>query len=239
MRRCITSFVAVAAVLLVATVATAQGPVVVRAQNHNPFTLEVTITNLTANQILSPPIVVVHDPSIHLFSPGEAASDALAAEAEDADDGMLLTMLDGLMGSKVDDVAKAAGPLPPGQSVTLQVKAGRLTHALSAVAMLVTTNDGFMGLDAVSLFDVAAAGNPFFARPATLYASAWDAGSEANTEFCADIPGPPCGHPGVRNTADAEGFVHVHRGIHGTGDLAPALYDWRNPVAKITVKRMY
>ena len=35
-----------------------------------------------------------------------------------------------------------------------------------------------------------------------------------------------------------EGFVHVHSGIHGVGDLDEAARDWRNPVARIVVRRL-
>jgi hypothetical protein len=33
-----------------------------------------------------------------------------------------------------------------------------------------------------------------------------------------------------------EGFVHVHRGIHGVGDLKPIGRDWRNPVATVSIR---
>jgi hypothetical protein len=36
---------------------------------------------------------------------------------------------------------------------------------------------------------------------------------------------------------DPEGFVHVHSGIHGGADLDPAMHDWRNPVALVTITR--
>ena len=54
--------------------------------------------------------------------------------------------------------------------------------------------------------------------------------------FARFIPGPPCGNAGVRDTGNAEGFVHVHAGVHGIGDLVAADHDWRNPVAKITIR---
>ena len=34
---------------------------------------------------------------------------------------------------------------------------------------------------------------------------------------------------------DKEGFIHVHAGIHGIGDLIEAERDWRNPVARIAI----
>jgi len=56
------------------------------------------------------------------------------------------------------------------------------------------------------------------------------------------IPGPnfvECGGPGKGGVAGGgEGFVHIHSGIHGVGDLKPALRDWNNPMALITVRRV-
>lgn len=54
-------------------------------------------------------------------------------------------------------------------------------------------------------------------------------------ELCDHIPGPPCGKAFVRNTGGAEGYVHVHSGIHGIGDLVPEQFDWRNPVAEVVI----
>jgi hypothetical protein len=33
-------------------------------------------------------------------------------------------------------------------------------------------------------------------------------------------------------------FVHIHAGIHGVGDLQEATHDWRNPVARIAIRRL-
>jgi len=62
---------------------------------------------------------------------------------------------------------------------------------------------------------------------------ALDAGSEANTERCDAIPGPPCGNVGHRHTDMAEGVVTISKGILGTGDLDPAVYGWTDPVATV------
>jgi hypothetical protein len=67
---------------------------------------------------------------------------------------------------------------------------------------------------------------------------AYDAGSEANNEDGDFIPGPPFGSGGVRDTEGAEGFVHIHSGVHGIADLDPAIYDWRNPTAEIRITRI-
>lgn len=34
---------------------------------------------------------------------------------------------------------------------------------------------------------------------------------------------------------DGGGYVHISSGIHGIGNLQPASYDWRNPVARIKI----
>jgi hypothetical protein len=68
-------------------------------------------------------------------------------------------------------------------------------------------------------------------------ATAYDAGSEYNSENCDFIPGPPCNRPKERDTGGAEGYVYVHSGIHGIGSLEPAEFDWLNPVAKIVIRR--
>jgi hypothetical protein len=89
--------------------------------------------------------------------------------------------------------------------------------------MLAITNDGFVALNSVP------------ARPGTYMIPVYDAGSEINDELAVNIPGP--GGEGY-NSADGEGFVHIHAGIHGIGDLPePENLDWRNPAAKITINR--
>ncbi len=202
-------------------------------------TYSVTVTNVTTSQVMNPVMVIVGEPSLHLFTVGQPASDALAAVAEDADTTGIVGMLDGLVGSGVDSYAIADGPLPPGQSVTLDVTAAGGCRALTLVSMLVTTNDAFAGVNAVPL-STCGPGAPFnLTGGVEVWASAYDAGTEANTELCSEIPGPPCGSHFVRHTEGAEGFVHVHGGIHGVGDLDPAMFDWRNPVARLWIERAH
>ncbi len=179
----------------------------------------VTVTNATANQIISPPIVVSHGASADLFEVGLPALDELAAVAEDADSAGLLALLETLPG--VTDFAIAGDVLLPGESVTLEIDSGSF---LSALGMLVTTNDTFFGLDSARV-----------RNGGTFYAPAYDAGSERNTQRCVHIPGPPCGNPGVRATSGAEGFVHISPGIYRGGNLRQRDNGWDNPVVKIVV----
>ena len=74
-------------------------------------------------------------------------------------------------------------------------------------------------------------------KTATAVSPVYDAGSEINDELCISIPGPVCGGAAI-SPEDGEGYVHIHAGIHGIGDLAPATYDWRNPAARISVVRV-
>jgi len=186
----------------------------------------VHVTNLTRGQILSPPIVVSHSDDVALWDVGTPASPELAAVAEDADGAGLLALAAST--PLVTDVAVGPAPLPPGQTVVLEVAAAKPFDKITVLGMLVVTNDAFFGVNSIDL--------PFRRMKETRYAVAYDAGSEANNESCDFIPGPPCGNAGVRATDGAEGFVHVHAGIHGGGDLDPATFDWRNPVVRVQIQ---
>jgi hypothetical protein len=213
----------------------ARGELVASSQGVRSVTYNVTITNVSP-QIFSAPIVVVHSDAVALYTPGQPASPELAAEAEDADASGLMSMLQSLEGDGVDSYAMADANLMPGESVTLQVTSQGFFKRITTLAMLVTTNDGFMA-STTPIQTLALGGNPFDDNVIHVAASAWDAGSEANTEDCAFIPGPPCGSHGVRDPDGAEGFVRIHSGIHGIGDLNAAALDWRNPVALISISR--
>lgn len=193
---------------------------------QNLTTYDVTLTNITPGQVVSPPVVVSHTDAIGLFRLGAPASPELVAVAEDADTSGYEALLPAL--PQVLDFAIADAPLPPGESVTLQVQARFPFSHISAVGMLVTTNDAFFGLDTAQV--------PLRRRVAHYRAGAYDAGSEANNESCDFIPGPPCGNMFVRDTSGAEGFVHVHGGVHGVADLVPVEHDWRNPVVAVRIQ---
>jgi hypothetical protein len=188
-------------------------------------TYRVTIENTaTGFQPLSPAGVVVHSRFADVWSLGAPASAALAAVAEDANVGVFVDTY-----SRVQGVGSSfqggAGAVPPGGSTTFEFDASP-GQRLSLVSMLVNTNDGFTGLDGVRL----GGGTEVYE------VDAYDAGTEANDEFAAHIPGPCCGNPFVRHPEG--GVVAHHPGIAGVGDLAPGEYDWNGPVATITVERI-
>ncbi len=219
---------AVIPVAIFAVVAVGDDPA--EADRPRSLTFEVTVTNLTRGQVFSPAVVATHTAAMRLFTGGEPASDALAAVAEDAVLDPLLEMLEG--SPNVRDVVVLTGengPILPGESASVTVRGSPRAARISLVGMLVTTNDAFYGLNAER--------GPFYGA-VTRMVPAYDAGSEANNELCSHIPGPPCGNAGVRDTDGAEGYVHVHAGVHGVGDLDPSAHDWRNPVASVTIRRV-
>ncbi len=122
----------------------------------------------------------------------------------------------------------------------MKITAGRRATRLTWVSMLICTNDGFTGIDSIRL--------PRFVGGTTArYTTAYDAGTEQNTELFDDIV-PPCqgliGGPGSGGTGTSDptlaenGFIHHHQGIVGDADPDTATYGWRNPVAVIVVKRI-
>ena len=218
----------VLAVLAVLAVLSAASYGIAAADDDRGRKFEVRVTNLTRGQIISPFVVATHtDKFDPLFTLGAPASAELAAVAEDADSSLLIAAL--AADPKVKKVLVAPGPIIPGDSVSVVVENGRKSLRFTVVGMLVTTNDAFFALNGVR--------GPKRGSE-THYSPAYDAGSEANTQNCAHIPGPPCGMAGVRVTEGAEGYVHIHAGIHDVGVLVPADRDWRNPVAKVTITRM-
>jgi hypothetical protein len=193
-----------------------------------PQMYEVTITNLTSNQIISPPIVASHNDGVSMFKAGSVASADIQALAEDGDNSGLASTL----GADVDvfDVATFAAGIAPGASDTTIIMLDKMHTRLSVAGMLVTTNDAFIGLDSVT--DMVNTTEMVF------FAPVYDAGTEFNSEDCAFIPGPPCGNGGSHDPTPAEGFIHLSNGIHGQASLAAETYDWGTYGARIEVKRL-
>jgi hypothetical protein len=187
----------------------------------------VTVTNLTRGESFTPILVASHRHGNFLFTVGEPASSELAALAEGGDTVPLESMLK--QNPSVAYTATSSGLLEPGQSVTVSIKAGARYKYISMAAMLIPTNDGFFSVQNIPL--------PRDHNTRTVVSPAYDAGSEPNDELCASIPGPVCGGAGGSPEAGGEGYVHIHGGIHGIGDLVPAERDWRNPVAEIVIQR--
>ena len=211
-------------------------------------TFEVTFTDLTSGQPLTPAVAATHRGKNELFRVGRPASFGLKEIAENGNNGPMLTRLGS--DDDVSDVVEApGGPLVPagspgdamfGQSATFSIEATRGARFLSLASMLICTNDGFTGVNALKLPSKVG-------DSVTVETAGYDAGTELNTEDFADIV-PPCqgligvssGEPGTgtSNPALAEGGVIAHHaGIFGIADLVPAIHGWDTSaaVARITV----
>ena len=211
-----------------------------------PQVYEVTVTNITPGQPITPPLLVTHSKDVSLFTVGEEASDELQQLAENGNASLLIEKLEGKSGV-MDIVKGSAGHLvsasDPGDtglqySETFTVSADGNKRYLSFASMLVCTNDGFAGIDSVRL--------PVNQK--TVYAMAYDARTEMNTEDFADMV-PPCqGVIGVTSDDEGtgasnpeiaeDGVVIPHPGIMGGADLLEEVHAWGNPVVKIDIVRM-
>lgn len=193
------------------------------AQNMH---LKITVTNITKGQTFTPILVAVHKPGVHLFELGTPAS----VELEQLAEAGATAPLEGVLNANplVKTAVDTGAPLPPGASVSITVPASGQFSQVSIAAMLIPTNDGFFAVDAVQASST---------QTIKVFSPAYDAGTELNDELCIHIPGGDgCAGEGFNPSREgAEGYVHIHEGIHGIGDLPAALYDWRNPVALVTI----
>ncbi|MBI2688527.1 MAG: spondin domain-containing protein [Acidobacteria bacterium] len=205
---------------------------------------EVTVTNLTRGQRFTPILVATHIEGYNLFRLGEPASSQLRTLAEEGNTGPLVALLSS-MTDVIGEVVSSPAPPPldrltaPGKSITLTVHGGGRFDRISVAAMLIPTNDGFFAVDAAVL--------PQSPATITVFAPAYDAGTERNDELCASIPGPgfvecatpsnPSGNGGGAQVGQGEGYVHIHAGMHGVGNMSASMRDWRNPVARVTIRR--
>ncbi len=214
--------VALFGALLAASATWAAGP------HGGSAMIKVSVTNVTKGQYFTPIIAASHTPSQAFFAVGQPASEAIAAIAEGGDVSGLKAALEGTSGVSAPVITE--GLLAPGETVAFMLPANRTLSTLSFAAMLLPTNDAFVALDRLEI--------PFRGRVSAV-AMAYDAGTEYNDEMCVSIPGPMCGGEGLSPNSDGEGFVHVHAGIQGIGDLPAAERDWNNPVAIVSVERVH
>lgn len=209
-------------------------------------TYRVTIKNLMKGQPISPPVAATHRQSLHMFRNGHFASSEIEAIAEDGNQAPMVALLSGM--SQVTNVVDVGMPLTRRgtvvgdftDEVTFDIQA-RAHDRLSIAMMLICTNDGFTGLNGVTL--------PYRGRR-TYYARAYDAGTENNTEMSADIvdacsalgpialAGDPNGNEDDAVATMPPRRIRPHRGIRGTGDLDPSNHGWYGATARITIQRV-
>lgn len=197
------------------------------AYGDHDYMYKVTITNLTPGQPLAPVLVATHHRGFEFFKEGDAPSDELAMLAEAGNGQPMADKLSAM--HKVDEAKVSTDGLTfPGKSTTVMISAKHLYDHISVASMLGATNDAFFAIKDMSL--------PWGRSPVSYMAPAYDAGSETNDELSSTVAG--LGGEGYSPNDAGEGFIHIHGGVHGIGDLVPAKFDWRNPAAKITIQRV-
>ena len=207
--------------------------------------LNITVTNLTQGLYFTPIVTAAHDDSNNLFSVAESATPELQAMAEGGDISGLVSLLSNANANIVEN--PAAGLLAPSTSTTFMLTNDAENNYLSLAAMILPSNDGFVGLNSWMI--------PETAGTYTLYLNAYDAGTEANNELIVTgsgapnvlgIPAAPGGNAGSNGTGvtttEDNNLIHIHRGSlgdddlnAGKSDLNNSVHRWLNPIAKFTV----
>ncbi|KZY75736.1 MULTISPECIES: spondin domain-containing protein [unclassified Oleiphilus] len=203
---------------------------------------EVTVSNLTAGQPLSPAAVLLHDSQWKSFQTGHRASDELELLAEGGDNSLFLS-------SSLDDsyvylAESGAGIIAPGEYESFQVQTSEKylgTLSLSVVSMLVNSNDAIAALNgkAISALEID--------ESMSFELLTYDTGTEANTETADTIPGP------AAQGGDREGFnvarddvrdaVYLHPGVVTQDDGLSSstlgeVHRWDNPAVGVRVERI-
>ncbi len=229
-------------VAVVALLTTTFSAVPVGATGYDDATpvYEVTITNDTEGQYLTPPNWAAHSRRVDVFQRGKAPSEGVKAVAELGQVPVLAAELQAAVDDAGRGVSGVGGddPIAPGESVTFTFASDE--RRFSVVSMIICTNDGFGGVDSRSL-----PRKPGQTRTYNL--ADYDAGAELNTELRDDIvPAPFCstpeGAPGGNgeDQPEIDGFnrINRHPTLRGVGDM-PDSFDWkRGSVGTVTVTRV-
>jgi len=199
------------------------------SSDDNKKSLTLTITNESFNQPFSPFFVMVHNSHADpLYVRGEPASEPLALLAENGNPSALVEYYTLLNNEGVGSATAfmEGAPYVGGEIFEIEVEISEEYPLVTVATMAINTNDCFTALNGVHLYP-----------GQVLDVPGLDAGSEENNESCDSIPGPGCQEINTDNvrSGNGEGFVHVHRGFFGIGDLAADRYDWRNPMMRIVV----
>ncbi|KMT65101.1 hypothetical protein XM47_11420 [Catenovulum maritimum] len=204
--------------------------------------IEVELYNLTHAISFTPILVSAHDANTSLFHVGETASSALQKMAEGGNTGDLKTAVTAAGGANLD---LTTAPTLAGTKHMGMLDTGTNMY-LSVTAMMLPTNDGFVGLDSWKI--------PSEAGTYTVMLNAYDAGTEVNDEIIngggdagtPGIPADPSGNAGSGATGassnEANSNVHIHPGnvgdtdaTGGISDVNSTVHRWLNPVAKLVV----
>jgi hypothetical protein len=202
-------------------------PMVIPTQNY-----QISLTNLSYAQPLSPVAVIIHDSSYSGWTVGDAASDGLEQLAEGGDN------VEFLASASVDSKIGGEGIIMPGVTETLELTLDEMTEVqLTLVSMLVNTNDAFTGTTGFDLTGIGIGESEVIELPV------YDAGTEANMELMGTIPGPADSGVGYDAMRDDVDYVARHPGVVGSaGGYTESVLDESHrfdaPLALVTVTRV-
>ncbi|WP_042150397.1 MULTISPECIES: spondin domain-containing protein [unclassified Pseudoalteromonas] len=195
------------------------------------YSFEVTVKNLTYAQPLSPIGIALHTEG-NFWQLGQTASVELETLAESGDNSGLLGL--SIVNTSISDAA----PLGPGSSITLTLTTEDIMDAkLSLVSMMVNTNDGFSGLNAIDVSALEVGSQLNFKT------GAYDSGTEVNNEASGTIPGPADMGEGFNAARDDVDFVAVHPGVVSSDDgLTQSVLNYThkfdNPLMGVSITRI-
>lgn len=203
------------------------------------LTFDVSLTNLTLAQPLSPPAIVLHRSAYSPFTDGESASLPLEVLAEGGDRTDFITEVtdSGELLAAYEDTNPIA-PLSIGATEQLSILADDADDVrLTTITMLVHNNDAFTGINAANIAGMAVGETRIFNGPT------WDAG----TENAASMPGPDFGGEGFNPARDdIVERIRFHQGVVTaasieSGDPDSALLErhrFDNPSSRLSITRI-
>ncbi|MDA0680147.1 MAG: spondin domain-containing protein [Proteobacteria bacterium] len=199
---------------------------------------DITVSNLTNAQPLSPIAVIGHRAGYTVFTIGDAANPGLEEMAEGGDNTALLA--EAAADAAVVVTGSGAAPIGPAGSETVTINlldSERQGLLLSVGTMLVNTNDAFSGLSSAAIGAMAVGDISSFDGVA------YDAGTESDSESAIHIPGPAGGGEGFNSARDDQvDRVAMHAGIVSqndglaTSDLTEQ-HRFDNPVLRVRIER--
>jgi len=199
-------------------------------------TYQVTVSNITHAQVLTPLGIVLHRPGYSAWNAGSSVTVGLENLAESGDPSPFISEAD--LNANVDATAAGTSPFTAGNSQTVTVTADAASDLeLTVATMLANTNDALTGVTNWSV------GSMQVGDVKTVMPHVFDAGTEDNIETAATMPGPAAGGEGFNAARSVlTNVVTIHPGVvtQADGLATSALTEvdrWLGPAALITVTR--
>ena len=203
------------------------------------LSFRVSMTNLTANQPLSPLAVVAHSEGWSPYNVGSPVSTELELLAEAGDNSDFIS--DAEASDEVFIAASGDGVFAPGGVSEVDIEFSEPesgTIHLSVVSMLVNTNDALTAAANLDLSEFEVGDSQSWNL------ITYDSGTEANSETAASIPGPAAEGEGFNEARDdIRDALHAHPGVITSADglegsVLDASHRWDNPSSRLVIERL-